>query len=479
MTDSNTTPFFGLQTLPANATPEQIEQFAVGDRILIDRLIHHLATEVRFDGSAVGSGDPPETAEVTPTIYSSEGYLPAGRVVYYRWTRVSAAGIESLPSTPVGLTLPSALTTPAAPAVSYLPTGGSCYPGTWVYAVTAYKGAFAFDTPGSVFVAANLEIANGDEQQVIVGLPPLPDGADGLNLYRQLPNSTLMQFLATIPAVDCGDPFFDTGGPSPIPEAILTNRDGSAVGAKVRLTPAAPVPVGEKLRFYRQFGSGIGQWSQTFIGEMDSDDEDGWFEDLGGPALQGSPPNRSFAFTNPPKRVLADETEGILPANRVDVIDIVDGTDNDLPVARLDGVVPYAQIQAHLYVQAFCGEGPATTGIPTEWVVPFSAVRPNGLTISVPIGSAALVDDLIVELEVHHPVDGWVGPVSTITLPQGGDTEATMAVTAADLILGIGYAEFPAGTRFRMNVAQDGGAEDVTVQLAMAAKQTMAAFDWS
>lgn len=477
MTD-NTTVHFGFRLLPPNATPDEVEQFSVGDRILMDTLFHHLLTAVRFDGSAVGSPAAPDPGEVGRALYSSEGYLPAGRTVWYRWTRVSAAGVESLPSTPVSVAIPPGLDTPAAPSVSFLETGGACYPGAWVYAVTAFKGAFAFDTPGSPAVVAHLEVANGDEQQVIITLPALPAGADGFNIYRQRPNSTVMQYLDTVVADDAADPYFDTGGDSPIPDTILTNRDSSGIGSKVRLTPVAPIPTGETMRFYRQFGSATGLWSQTFIGELTATDPDGYLEDLGGPSTTGAPPTRSYAFNNPPKRDINDETEGALAADRVAVIDIVGGTENNLPTTRLDGDVPYPQVQAFLHAQEFRGEGAATSGIPTEWVVPFAVIRPNGLTISVPVASAALTDDLIAELEVYSG-SSWVGPVATVTLPQGGDRSAAATITTADLIFGIGYADFPAGTRFRINITQDGGAEDVTVQLAMAAKQPMAPFAWS
>lgn len=456
-----TTPNFGLQILPANATPEEIEQYTNGDRILIDSVLYQGASAHRHDGAAVGSPAAPDPGEVSLALYPAEGYLAAGRLYWYRWTRVSAAGIETMPSAPVSVATPGPLDVPEAPTVAYLDTGGDCYPGAWAYAVTAYQGYFTADTTAARTVVANLEFGPGIDplitQQVVLTLPAVPSGATGLNIYRQIPGSTLMQYLASVPAVDCGDPFFDTGGPSPIPERTLSNKDTSALGAKVRLTPTVPVPAGEKLRFYRQLGSNGGLWSQTFVGEMDDADVDGFFEDLGGPTTSGTPPTRSFGFNNPPKIVLPDETEG------------------NLPVARLAGKVPHAQIQSHACSQTWRSDVSTGNPVGADWVTPFTAIRPAVLGISVPLGSEPTTANLTVELQLYD--GGWLPLVTAVVLV--GDAGGGITIDPADLITAVGLAEFPAGTRFRALVTEAGSALEASVHLAFAAKLDMDPFTWT
>ena len=162
------TPFFGLTTLPANSTNADKDKFCVQDRVLIDRILWEASTGHRHDGATVGSASAPSTSLVDVTLQATEGFLPSDTEIFYRWTTVSSAGLESLASDVVSLTTPGGLDTPEPPNVTKLVSGGSCAPGAYVYRITAWKGAYTYDSLGSTPVVANLLLTDGSSQQVVL-----------------------------------------------------------------------------------------------------------------------------------------------------------------------------------------------------------------------------------------------------------------------------------------------------------------------
>lgn len=458
------TPFFGLSTLPLNSTNADKDKFCVQDRILIDRILWEASTGHRHDGATVGSASAPSTADVDVTLQPTEGFLPSATEVFYRWTNVSAAGLESLPSDVVSLVTPSGLAIPDPPNVTKLVSGGTCAPGAYVYRITAWRGAYTYDSLGSTPVVANLLLTDGTSQQVVLTFPSLPSGADGFNVYRQLPNSTVMQYMTTINAPDIGDPWYDTGAASPLPTVTYRNQDLSATGASILLEADSPVPSGEKIRLYRSFVNDT-NWVDTFIGELDTGTST--YEDLGGPSSTGTPPSIAFTYSNPGAVDIVTETEGDLPADRISgFVDIE---------AQTDGVLPMERVQGFMQVVDFHQDGPAALGtVGKEWLVPYTKIRPVALTMSLPVGSVPDTDDLIVDLELYNGATWDV--VYT----------AQIAVDASEVqldVLGdLSQDEFDLGDRLRFTVTQVGGGgntdEDLSVQLVMQARQDTVAFDW-
>ncbi len=459
------TPFFGLSTLPASATNADKDKFCVQDRLLIDRILWEASTGHRHDGSTVGSESAPGTDAVNVTLQPTEGFLPSNTEIFYRWTTVSTAGLESLPSDVVSLTTPAGLSFPDPPSVSKLTTGGSCAPGAYVYRITAWRGAYTYDSLGSAPVVANLLLTDGSFQQVVLTLPALPSGADGFNIYRQLPNSTVMQYMATIEAADVGDPWYDTGAASPLPTVTYRNQDLSVTGASILLEADTTVPSGEKIRLYRSYVNDT-NWVDTFIGELTHSDGD--FEDLGGPSVTGTPPNTSFVYSNPGPVDIDTETEGYLAAERISGFVALE--------TQTDGTLPLERVQGFLHVADFNQDGAAALGlVGKEWLVPYTKIRPISLTMSLPEGSVPDTDDLIVDLELFNGATWDV--VYTAQIDSG------QSDMQSDIIGGLTQDEFDLGDRLRFTVTQIGGGgntdEDLTIQLVMQVRQDTVAFDWA
>lgn len=494
-----TTPFFGLTTLPSTATGAETNKFCVQDRILIDRVLWEAATGHRHDGSTVGTTTAPTTGDVDVTLLPTEGFLPSNTEIFYRWTNVSSVGLESLTSDVVSLTTPGPLATPDPPTVSKILTGGGCAPGAWVYKVTAWRGAYTYDTVGSTAVVANLLVADGAEQQVVIDLPwdTLDADADGFNIYRQMPNSVEMQYLATATAstwpttLGLPDPYIDTGGVSPLPGVILINTDRSATGAAIRLEGVA-IPGGDSMRLYRSYINDS-VWTDTFIAEITSGDP--IYDDLGGAAGVGTPPNASFAYSNPGPVSIPDETEGDLPAERISglidivtqtdgdlpserisgFVDIVTQTDGDLPGDRISGTIPLANLQASLVTAEFSEAGATSTGpVGREWVSPFTAVIVTSVTASLAKGSSPDAADLVFDIE-YDDAGTWTVLVPDVTIA----TATSMEHVDVDVL---DFVESARGLRLRANVTQIGGGgntdTDLVVQVVMVAKHTVPAFDW-
>lgn len=458
------TPFFGLSTLPTSATNADKEKFCVQDRVLIDRVLWEASTGHRHDGAVVGSTAAPSTGDVDVTLQPTEGFLPSATQVFYRWTTVSATGLESLASNVVSLTTPGGIDTPSPPTVSKLTTGGSCAPGAWVYRITAWAGAYTYDSLGSTPVVANLLLTDGSNQQVVLTLPALPSGADGFNIYRQVPNSVVMQYMATIEAADIGDPWYDTGAASPIPTVTYRNQDMSVTGASILLEADVTIPAGEKIRLYRSYVNDT-NWVDSYIGELSS--ESPTFEDLGGPSSTGTPPNTAFTYSNPGPVDIDTETDGSLPAERVSgTFDIETQVSGNLPVER---------VQGFLQVVEFFEPGATTLGtVEREWVVPFTKIRPVGLTLALSAGSVPDEDDVIVHMKSYNG-STWDLVYSNYIAPAANKKQVS-------LVGALSQDEFALGDRLKFEVIQIGGGTntdvDLTVSLVTLARHTVAAFDW-
>lgn len=441
------TPRYNLTALPPTPSAEELDKFASADRYQMDAMLWAAATH-RHDGATIAAATAPSDALVSLAEVFAGGYLPSEADIHYRWSVVSAAGIESPASPPVTITTGGKIATPAAPpsvAVNY--TGGSCYPGPWMYRVTAWRGTFNADTIGSPAVVANLFLANGEEQTIILELPELPDLADGFNIYRQVPGSTNMQYLTSIldGAWDLisGTPvFIDTGGPSELPERSLSSVDGSGLPSRVDLSVAS-VPTGEKIRLYRSYVAG--KWANTFIGEL----EPGVLShpDLGGGSDPGTPLETSSSYSNPGQVDLGTETDGILA---------------------------YGRIQAAPAAIGFSAPGATALGVAGgEQALPYLNARVVSVTAALAAGAVPDVDDLVFDVEV---LDGtWQVLVPDVTIPVGNDI-VHVDIDEADVV------ELARGARLRCNVTQIGGGgntdTDLRVDLVATVRHEAPAFDW-
>lgn len=478
------TPYFGLMALPENPSNDELRAFMTENPILIDRILFAAFNNHRHDGAPIASEDAPGDSLMTLATVPGAGYLPAARTMWYRWTHVTAAGAESVASEPVTITTPGGLAVPGSPinpdtgdpGTARLPDGGSCGPGPWQYRLTAWRSSFTIETTGGPTVLANLAASDGDNQRVVFRFPPLPEDADGFNIYRCMPGDTRFRFVTTMVAATWPteeieetlvfEPFIDDGSPGEL-DRLLTTADLSADLSRTTIDlPVTELGVGEAYRVYRTYNDGI--WRNTLIGEITAETDTVTIgegeeavdyyrlSDIDPGADEGTPPTRGFAINNPGPVSIPTETVG------------------DLPLVRTSGLLAAEKVQAFLTSYRFNSTGvPALGEVDRQWVCPYQRARIQAVTASL-AESNDLTGDLTVWVWANNGVDGWVA-VKQIVVP-GGDN-----LIHADLETGE-ILELLQGHRLKATVEGvdvDEEAEDLTVEVVMYALHAVPEFIWN
>lgn len=276
-----------------------------------------LAATHRHDGQTVASPDAPADPSLSLTS-DVDGAFPGDATVHYRISKI-ASGIESPASTVATITTPGSLPSPTdPPTIAVAATGGELVAGLYGYAYTFWRSLFTFETKPSAGAYANLPVSGGDTQVAQLEFPELPEGADGINIYRRLPNSTTWNLLVSIPAAEVDDGYLDDGTVTADAERLMPgpNQDFSADSNSITITPPGALAPDEAWRLYRTFGEDVDDlsWGDSLIAELDSSDP---WEDLGAPTGGGTPILAAFEFTNPNPIDLPTESAGVLPPERV------------------------------------------------------------------------------------------------------------------------------------------------------------------
>lgn len=274
-----------------------------------------LVTTHRHDGQAIADADAPDAPELEVTS-DEDGAFPGDATINYRIAKVSADGIESPASAVATIETPGSISQPTISPELQLAGGGELPAGLYGYAYTQYRGIFTFETLPSPARTANLPVSAGDTQAVALTFPELDPDADGINIYRRIPNSTTWNYLVSVPAANVDDGFIDDGTILPSTERLLPAIDYSADASSITITPPGALAPGEAWRLYRAFGEDTDDlvWADSFLTELSSSAP---WEDLGSPTGGGSPALTGLGLTNPNPIDLWTETSGVLPPERL------------------------------------------------------------------------------------------------------------------------------------------------------------------
>lgn len=424
---ASTTPL-GLTVLAhGENTSANGHAFTSKDPLLVDRLLRQLMDHRHTGGTPAAevAPDPPDLLEL-----ATEGSLLPGTTYYYRIAEMRGGLIpfESPASASVWVTTSAGLTAPEITAadLTVVTTGGALAPGFYQYAATVYDTFYTYDTNCPSPVSVMLSPGDGDEQQVEIDLPLLPDGADGWNIYRRVPNGLSFQLIDTLVGDPVG-PFVDDGSLVESSRTLPT-RDLSAWKRTVSIT--RPVAVTGDWVVYRSRDDA--DWNGTLIATVDSLTDA--IDDTGLPA-DFLAPHESFSPYWEPQRIRGDE------------------------------VVETAQV-----VQ-FSDPGTAATGPMTgEWVCPYTEARMVSLTASLAAGTSPVTQDLIFDVEKWDGVSAW-DVLFAASIDAAVDTETSVVSPVEALV---------AGDRLRVNVTQvgDGTDQDLTVQFHLWAHPGWTAVTW-
>lgn len=312
---------FKLQILDAgDDLSEDGYAFVNRDRINIDALLRYLVEEHRHTGTEFEEEelDAPELV-----LDTSEGGIPGGERVRYKYTLIDPEGMESAASAEAYIDTPEPVEDPAAPVLNNATTGGTHIPGQYFYVLSAYQDFNTSESlatsPGSILVPATTST-----NSITIELPDLPDGATGFNIYRRAPGATKYFYLDSVD-MDVATPPSDYEDDNSVDEDCdrslpVENSTYSTNTITVIFPGATPtVPEGYTWKIYRTFESD--EYENSFLHwvveetEEDSGIITPTYEDSGAGSSIGSPPTAGTGHGSPPPISLTDaeEVTGVLP----------------------------------------------------------------------------------------------------------------------------------------------------------------------
>lgn len=263
-------------------------KFSDDDRVYLDQLLYALLQH-RHSGVAAPDVDP--AVAPTLTLDSTQGQIPAGLTVRYRYALVDADGLESAASPEASVATPALLATPNPPAVaSIAATGGSLLAGQYAYALSAYTDVNTSETKASTPIVFRVP-GTTTTNVVELTLPALPVGATGWNIYRRAPGAPSYRYLTSTTSTS----FSDDGSVAEDCDRTTPTRNTTRQTNQVTVELPGPVPVGYTWRLYRTYvASGytntLLHWvvEQTVPGTVDDS-----YVDTGGATTSGAPSNTS------------------------------------------------------------------------------------------------------------------------------------------------------------------------------------------
>ncbi len=313
------TPYYGFSFFGGNtpgALTDDGAKFTGADRILLDRMLHALASSHRHLREYQSISDPG-----TPTaVVDDDGGLPAGATYFYVVTYVDEDGLESLPSDEVQVSTPVAIPPPDAPLLSDeddtgTPFGGALTPGLYFYALTALH-----DDEESILGPQVSITLIDDGSSVEVTLPDPPATGVEAQVWRMAANDAGWTRIGVVPFATAGT-FLDAGTTPSNPNADDPTQSPPATNSgqdvySVTVTLAAPDQVLASdrqiaaWRVYRTETSGAWPASSLVAHVVDTTDPSGsndpsyglvtQFRDDGDVLLDGLPPTTSQAMALAP-----------------------------------------------------------------------------------------------------------------------------------------------------------------------------------
>lgn len=427
---------FGFTTF--NAETDRLDlhdwKFGVSDRHLLDLLLlygeHHAHTGVEAATS--------KPAAPALTTLTTGGRVPAGTTVYYKVGVVDQNGQEEIASEMAVAHTADQVEVPRRPELTPVLGGtGGLIPGRYSYAVSAYTGTVEFETQISQQMATLLRSTGS----IIISLPALPSGADGLNIYRKGPTDRDMVLLTSV-ATSSITSYEDTGAVAPDnthhlpPTANTTNMSNSVV-----VEPALAVPSGSTWKVYRTFVPT--QWDNSLVAWVDSSLTS--YTDTGHQTQRGAPALTSTATGTAPK---------------VDLTDMVE----------VSGEIPPGRTVSQVEL-TFTYEGPLSPGYPEwYWVCEYDRAHPVSMRAALGRDSTPAAQAVQVGFQQWDPdYEDWFD-----CFAYSADVE--VGQTIGDLVVIPAYGATPyggvfyRGDRVRMVVLQTGGGatptdEDLVVTL--------------
>ncbi len=205
------TPFYGLSYFGGNtpgALTDDGSKFTGSDRILLDRMLHALATGSRHVRDYDSISDP----DAPTAVVGTDGGLPGGSTYHYVVTYFDEDGLESLPSEEATVTTPDVLVEPDEPALDDedelgLSLTGTLPAGLYFYALTALRGG---EESG---LGTQISLTTLDTGGIRVTLPAPPPGAVTAQVWRMSADDIGWTRVGQIPFVESNH--FDDDGSVP------------------------------------------------------------------------------------------------------------------------------------------------------------------------------------------------------------------------------------------------------------------------
>lgn len=383
----------------------------------IDRVLK-LGRDHVHTGASASVSDPIEAP--TLVLDSTDGILPPGKEIRYRYTYVDETGAETAGSPEASVITPSPVTAPAAASLAYTSTGGTNVGGQYSYVLTAYVSQSTQETIAGAGVAISVPYAT-TTNLITVTFPSLPANADGWNVYRRGPNEIGYSFMVTL---DSTNTFWDdtgntTGNAGRVPPN--SNLTFGANNVTVTLPGATPsVPDDVTWKIYRTYTAS--NWKASDLHHVIEETFDGsgiitpTFTDYGdGTGLEGIP-EVSEIVGQPSKIDMQDgnEVQGHLP--------------------------PGLAVVPHEVTFLYAGTLAVTSGT-FSWRCPFDYAEIVDVTAVLGIGSTPNAQDVIIDVNKYDSVgDSWATIFSTQgnrpTVPTGDTVGSPAVPDVVDLIKG-------------------------------------------
>jgi hypothetical protein len=437
-----TTDHYGLKRMgPGESFSDEGWKFTDGDRVLMDRLLYLGAEGHRHIGAA---SDPPDLDDLTLTLDSASGSLPAGTRVYYKYTLVDVEGFETAPSVEEYVDTPAAIVEPAAPSLTLATTTGTLLPGQYYYVLTAYTTVNTNETK-ALYPAYLTVPAGTSTNKITLTLPTLPTGATGFNVYRKGPGEPRYYHLASTTSTTT---YIDTGSVEEDCNRTVPVRNTTNSTNNVTAEIVAP-PDGYTWKLYRTYVAGF--YNNSLVHHVVEETSEGSgvitneYVDMGLATLTGTPPSTSQTVGGPPQIDLTDMTE-------------------------VQGTLPMSGVSAYPYIATFQVAGSLTAATGTfVWVCEFPQATIQGVRASLGRGYSPASQPVIVDVNIG---DGATPTFSSIFTASNQQPRVRVGAQIGDRVTPTARVGLSEGDIVTVDIDQAGGGatptdRDLTVSIYM------------
>lgn len=284
-------------------------KYSTRDRQTIDRLLYQGAVAHVHDGST-GLLEAPDLGP-SLVLDDTQGVIPAGTRVYYKYTYVDVYGNETAASPEAYVETAQPVAAPNAPTLTVTTTGGTLVAGNYYYVLTAYETATTQETLGTNPNWITVGTAT-TTNTITLTMPSLPSGADGFNIYRKKPGGLAYYWIASTTSTTT---YVDTGLDDDCNRVLPTqNTTEMSNAVEITLPGATPtVPEGFTWKIYRTYTAGL--YGNSLVTHVVEETTEGsgiitpTYLDLGYGTTVGEPPTTTNTFPSPSKIDLDDGNE--------------------------------------------------------------------------------------------------------------------------------------------------------------------------